>query len=222
MEVKRAMYYYGVFGVCFRCVFVSVLSLPCFTFLLNLSGFVYIFWEKCHYDTRHILRRWDIYKSWFVPICLAELLKPPSSPSFFLPSSLSSSVSHYSPVFSSFYIFTWRFSAVFSSLSPVFLEGVRSAFSSLFSYFLFGLIPVSIQDTIYIARALIFSLFLLLVRYDRYQCIGIIFFPPSLSPPRNLYIVEVCSFYNILPFISLVCSRWREGGGRRGDGERGE
>jgi len=74
-----------VFSVC---VFVSVLSLPCFTFLLNLSGFVYIFWEKCHYDTRHILRRWDIYKSWFVPICLAELLKPPSSPlflSFFLP-----------------------------------------------------------------------------------------------------------------------------------------
>jgi len=183
------MYYYGVFGVCFSfpffCPFpISLLFAQLIRFCLYLLG-------KCHYDTRHILWRWDIYRSWFLPICLAEFLKPPpppTSPFMFLPLLLSP----FHIIHRSFPLFIYIHVAflgdfLFSSSG---LSRGCSVWFFPFPFLLFPFqppLPVVIWYTVYIARALTFSLsvFLFLVRYDRYQCISrIFFFLLPLSPSR--------------------------------------
>ena len=127
-----------VFSVC-------LLSVPCFGFfLLNLSGFVYIFWVSAimilgiSYGAR-------INMPWFVPICSAEFLKPPQSPPYLLPLRSFPSFSYIHAAFLGGFFFLLRsFSRVFGLLffPPAFPFWPR---------------PGSIQYTVYIARAVFFS-----------------------------------------------------------------
>ena len=113
-----------VFSVC-------LLSVPCFGFffLLNLSGFVYIFWVSAimilgiSYGAR-------INMPWFGPICSAEFLKPPQSPLTFSLFGL----------FPLFHIFTRRSLVAFSSFFG--LSRGCSGCCFFLLHFLFGLVPV--------------------------------------------------------------------------------